>query len=228
MGALDRRRGQVEGADVPAFEGFPAAEGWDVDVLRLGSDSLWYYRASRKETRPPEYRYFRTPSLSERGEEIQPGPFRAAAGPEFLENGAGLPGGLLYALLGRAEAAAQSHVYAAVVSPTFPAVRRFSLPGRRAEDAAPLWGSYLGGERSRAVFVFPGGRGFLAEAVSAGGEGGGPASLALSIRDYSLPFLPEGFSYTGIGMDGGILFASWEEQQDYYIGAAGFLVLRLP
>jgi hypothetical protein len=227
-GVLDKRQGRVKGAGIPAFENFLPAEGWDVDVLRLGNDSLWYYRVSRKE--PPEYRYFRTPSLLEQGEETQLGPFRAAAGLEPLESSAELPGGLLYTLLNRAEAFAQGAVYAAVVSSAFPAARRFSLPGRRAEDAALLWGCYQGGENPKAVFIFPSGRGFLAKAISGGGIPGGEEgrSLALSIRDYSLPFLPEGFSYTGIGLDGGILFASWEERQDYHIGAAGFLVLKLP
>jgi len=42
----------------------------------------------------------------------------------------------------------------------------------------------------------------------------------------SLPPLPEGFVYTGIGKVNGSLFASWEEQQDFSIGAAGFVVVK--
>ena len=41
-----------------------------------------------------------------------------------------------------------------------------------------------------------------------------------------LPALPEGFVYTGIGNAAGNLFASWEEQTDYSIGAAGFVVIK--
>jgi len=41
-----------------------------------------------------------------------------------------------------------------------------------------------------------------------------------------LPQLPEGFYYTGIGQVGNNLFASWEEQEDYNIGAAGFVVIK--
>ncbi|MCL2411628.1 MAG: hypothetical protein FWC97_08300 [Treponema sp.] len=44
----------------------------------------------------------------------------------------------------------------------------------------------------------------------------------------SLPPLPEGFVYTEIGQIGGVLFASWEEQADYSIGAAGFLLINNP
>ncbi|MDR0301715.1 MAG: hypothetical protein LBI04_05300 [Treponema sp.] len=41
-----------------------------------------------------------------------------------------------------------------------------------------------------------------------------------------LPQLPEGFFYTGIGRVGDNLFASWEEQEDFNIGAAGFVLIK--
>jgi len=41
-----------------------------------------------------------------------------------------------------------------------------------------------------------------------------------------LPALPEGFVYTGIETINGSLFASWEEQADYSIGAAGFTMIK--
>jgi len=41
----------------------------------------------------------------------------------------------------------------------------------------------------------------------------------------SLPLLPDGFVYTGIAEIGDSLFASWEEQADYSIGAAGFMLI---
>ncbi|MCL2805561.1 MAG: hypothetical protein FWD26_06450 [Treponema sp.] len=44
----------------------------------------------------------------------------------------------------------------------------------------------------------------------------------------SLPPLPEGFVYTEIARAGKSLFACWEEQEDYSIGAAGFVVIREP
>ena len=42
-----------------------------------------------------------------------------------------------------------------------------------------------------------------------------------------LPPLPEGFVYTGTAVVGNSLFADWEEQEDYNIGAAGFVLLKL-
>jgi len=47
------------------------------------------------------------------------------------------------------------------------------------------------------------------------------------ISNPSLPSLPEGFFYTGIGQVGDNLLASWEEQEDYNIGAAGFVVIKV-
>jgi hypothetical protein len=41
-----------------------------------------------------------------------------------------------------------------------------------------------------------------------------------------LPPLPEDFAYTHVVRLGDLIIASWEEQQDYNIGAAGFMVLR--
>jgi hypothetical protein len=46
------------------------------------------------------------------------------------------------------------------------------------------------------------------------------------INHPALPPLPEGFFYTGIGRAGDSLFASWEEQENFFIGAAGFVVLK--
>jgi hypothetical protein len=45
-------------------------------------------------------------------------------------------------------------------------------------------------------------------------------------QSLSLPPLPEGFVYTWVGMAGDSLFASWEEQEDYNTGAAGFMVIK--
>ena len=51
------------------------------------------------------------------------------------------------------------------------------------------------------------------------------APRRIAIFHPSLPDLPEGFVYTAMGYVGDSLFASWEEQEDYSIGAAGFMVI---
>jgi hypothetical protein len=48
----------------------------------------------------------------------------------------------------------------------------------------------------------------------------------VKITDTSLPSLPEGFVYTGLAHVGDSLFASWEEQDTFNIGAAGFMLIK--
>jgi hypothetical protein len=43
---------------------------------------------------------------------------------------------------------------------------------------------------------------------------------------FALPALPVGFVYTGVGLVGNVLIASWEEQEEFAIGAAGIMVIE--
>jgi len=54
----------------------------------------------------------------------------------------------------------------------------------------------------------------------------GSAPRVTEIINPRLPQLPENFIYTGIGNTADSIFASWEEQADYSIGAAGFVVIK--
>jgi hypothetical protein len=49
-----------------------------------------------------------------------------------------------------------------------------------------------------------------------------------NIGEFSLPPLPEGFVYTGIGLCASVLLAPWEEREDWKVGAAGFLIINAP
>jgi hypothetical protein len=121
----------LEALEIPALADIPFAEGWEADILRPGADGLWYYRGIRRKNGGREIRYFRTPDLSRRGEEIGAGIYRNS---------------------------------------------------QKEESAEP---------------------------------------------DLSgLPPLPEDFSYTRVVRQGGLVIATWEEQRDYNIGAAGFVVVR--
>ena len=66
--------------------------------------------------------------------------------------------------------------------------------------------------------IFPDGRGLYTQRVNQG-----QPSLP-AVRPFSLPALSEDFVYTGIALLGDIILASWEEQQEAGIGAAGFMV----
>jgi hypothetical protein len=81
-----------------------------------------------------------------------------------------------------------------------------------------------------------GGRGvryFRSPSLSRGGEEIGPGLYRNSQKEENaepdisgLPPLPEDFAYTRVIRLGGLTIASWEEQQDYNIGATGFMVIR--
>jgi hypothetical protein len=118
---------------IPALELFPAAEGWDADTLRYGSDGFWYYRVIKKSESRPEVRMLRTADLAMAGENITQDAFQNSAPHEMI------------------------------------------LP-----------------------------------------------------EHFSLPPLPDGFFYTGTGTAGGSVVAFWEEQEDFNIGAAGFVVIKNP
>jgi hypothetical protein len=73
----------------------------------------------------------------------------------------------------------------------------------------------------RLFFAFPG-----PVVPSDAGVTNSESPSPVEIMSLSLPPLPEGFVYTGLGLSGETLFVSWEEQQGYAIGAAGFMVLK--
>jgi hypothetical protein len=120
---------------IPALAG-PAA-GWELDILRQGRDSLWYYRELRRVDGGREFRYFRSPTLSRPGEEVAVQTYRDAQAP-----------------------------------------------------VEPVAGTADAGQGD------------------------------------ALPPLPETFVYTHVNRLGDLVVAAWEEQKDYSIGAAGFMVIR--
>lgn len=202
----------MEEIEIPAFSALPQVEGWNLDDLSLGRDGLWYFRAVRGGS-SPEIRYFRTRDLEFPGEPSSAGVFRKAMKP-YAGNDIPPP---LRAALEEAEHSAGNGktLVAAVVSPEFPARRYFSLQSEVSGEGEILELAGFYRPPDTAALVFPGGRGILA--------GPSPAT-----ETFTLPYLPQGFVYTRIGFAGPVLIASWEEQQDWRIGAAGFMVINAP
>ena len=58
-------------------------------------------------------------------------------------------------------------------------------------------------------------------------RGGDSIDIASGSRPFSLPVLPEGFVFNNVALFGNVVVASWEEQFDAAIGAAGFMVMAL-
>jgi hypothetical protein len=209
---LDEGEAEPCGLDPPALDIFPAASGWEVNSLAPGPDGFWYYRAAP----PPDKQYpgkapdeyYRSSDLSLPGEQISPGVWRNAFLPE-------LPGSappFLAAFLERALKPPFALESAAVelISSGFAGARVFSGSG---ESSVLLSGYYRPGPEALALAVSRDGRGLAAS------DGEEP-------RAFSLPSLPEGFCYTGIGLAGEVLIASWEEQEDSAVGSAGFMALN--
>lgn len=67
-------------------------------------------------------------------------------------------------------------------------------------------------DSEKALVILPDGRGVIRRS---------------KIEAFALPPLPEGFVYTGVVLINRWLIASWEEQESFAVGAAGFLVLPL-
>lgn len=210
---------ELQAPAIPAFEEFPPAEGWDLDALHFTPGGYWYYRAVRKNTERPEIAYRRTEDLDRKGEAVSLSGFQNSALPEPFT--AAPP--LLRAAL---EASLEPGSSAAVVSPAFPGPRWF-FGGGTAEKAGPeIAGFYRepGPDcPGVALAVLPDGRGiFCAEG---GPAGEAAADTAVSPRPLSLPALPPGFVYTAAALCGNTLIAAWEEQEEYRIGAAGFMAV---
>jgi hypothetical protein len=227
------------GLEVPAFAGLPAEEGWDVDNLRRGRDGFWYYRGIRRGGSEPEIVYLRTPDLMLPGEGSSAGALRQAvrAAPLgdapaalrlVLEKGFTLPGGNT--------GTGRISKTAAVVSPGDSGPRYFAEdPNAAGEDMLELLAYYAdtapggmdtdgvdpqgpGTEDPYVLVITPEGRGVYGKFRDGVPETG----------EFSLPALPEGFVYTGIGLCASVLFVPWEEQEDWKVGAAGFLIITAP
>jgi hypothetical protein len=220
---------EPETLDIPAFSPLSGDEGWDLESLRQGRDGAWYFRGVRGGANPASV-YYRAAKLAFAGDSIAPGVFRNAVSPynyketpfilrKVLEDAAVLEGG--------------KALIAAIVSPEYNAPRYFATgrTGNGEPSALPssfteLSGFYLpaaspaefpGGDAGRgpsAAALFPDGR-----LVYAAEEGG--------VVRAALPELPEGFVYTRLSAAGTALLAAWEEQLEWNVGAAGFMVINI-
>jgi hypothetical protein len=192
---------------MPALDAFPTEKDWNIDTLRCGPDAYWYFRATRKTGAQPEIRMLRTSDFTMPGEQVSLGAFQNSAMPEPVSAAPEVLGKMLDLLFSES-----GYNAAFVVSPEFQYIRFFAADS----ESDSITGFYSG-----AFFL----------AVSANGEAfyietGTASAHATSVRRFSLPSLPEGFVYTGIGMIAGTVFASWEEQEGYSIGAAGFMIIN--
>ena len=188
------------------------SSGWELNSLRPGQSGFWYGRRTQTGVPQPQTVYFKTPDLSRPGEEISPGEYRNSGLPEPVSAAPAHVASFLAALADQIQPGA-GWTAVELVSPDFPAARIFSLDKQDgAENTSVLRGYY---REKPDPLVF---------AIDAGGLFFGTPGGRGLIR-FSLPSLPEGFVYTGACLAGRVLAATWEEQEDSGIGAAGFMVV---
>ena len=209
---LDKTSPVPRGASVPALEIFPSDKSWEAEVIHRGPGGLWYYRIKEKGKAQAETAYFRTWDLAEAGTRISIGEWRNS-------NTREIPGYIqqrLEAIIKAASAAYSGGVgLVKVISTEFKEPLFFS-PETATDTGEGLLYVYSREADQLSLAIFPDGQGFY----SSGKEP--------DIKPFSLPPLPEAFVYTGIAVYGKILTATWEEQQDANIGAAGFMVISSP
>jgi len=200
------------GAYVPALEIFPSGSGWETELLRRGPDGLWYYRMKEKGQARTATAYFRTADLNIEGKRISLGEWMNSGRGEAPEN---IPGNLAIALERALEAFPGTTGLLKTVSPDFEGRRIFRLSsGSTGENSTVLSGYCQMSPEPLALVMLPDGRGLFSYGEESGSE------------FFSLSALGEGFVYTGVAVIGNAVVASWEEQQEAGVGAAGFMVVK--
>jgi len=205
---LDKSSPVPLGASVPALENFPSDRPWEAEVIHRGPGGFWYYRFKEKGVSQAETAYFRTSNLAEAGTRISMGEWRNSNTQE-------IPGNLerrLEAIINAASVTYPGGVSLIKVISTECKEPLFFSPKTAPDTGEGLLYAYYREADQLALAIFPGGQGFYS------------SEKEPDVKPFSLAPLPEDFVYTGIAVFGKVLTASWEEQQDANIGAAGIMV----
>jgi hypothetical protein len=226
---LDHDTG-MRGLYVQAFEDLSPEDGWDLEDLRQGPDDRWHYRAILKSGGLQGMGYFSAGDLALPGAPSTQEALQNASRPRPRDQ-APEP---LRQVLETALAPEEGHsaAIALVASPEFQSARNYAAP-RAFEDIQGDIRLYNG-------YYLRNSRGAIALVVGPEGQGaiGALQGEALTLREFALPGLPGGFVYTGVaifhrppgeGPDSDtpgsvIALGIWEEQENWNVGAAGFVL----
>jgi len=208
------------GVSVPALESAAesGASEWEAEILRRGPGGFWYYRLKEKGKVKADVAYFRSADLEVEGARISTGEWRESSRPEKPEN---IPGYLAMVLGKLSEFGFKNAGAVKVISSDFEEERVFALSAAASYGPIPIEEGVSPSQLSLYGFCESGEA--LALVISQSGQG--LYSNGQGVFSFSLPSLPEGFVYTGVAVLGAVLAASWEEQQEAGIGAAGFMIM---
>ncbi len=201
-----------------AFSGFPAADGWDVEVAERTKDGRFVLRAIRSKT-GGGIAYAETDSPDSSAVAITAAAFRLAQTPRRATEADPVLRRLLLSASGTLNAGDVLLVGTIVADRDFPESYLVS-PNLESEPQALLsqpetdirkaWAAVEG---DWACLLFADGVCFIVD------------GLEKPLIGARFPVLPEGFVYSAIGITRELAVAAWEEQDEYSVGAAGFVVL---
>jgi hypothetical protein len=205
-----------DGTAIKGFEPFAVLspkDGWEtVDILWDGD---WYCRKLRRNA--GEEAYLKAPDLTGLSGRSSAGAFLQAARPKDPAEAPHSPAGAFLALaLEAAGALAGKPCTFNTVSPEFKAPRVFETG--MDDGVTELLSASAYYQSGAALALLPDGRGVFHGESRSG--------------NFALPSLPEGYAYTSVclaGENGGAytVIVSWEEQEDWNVGAAGFGMLEI-
>jgi hypothetical protein len=207
--SLDKSSSVPLSVNVPVFASL--ASGWEAEILHRGTDGFWYYRAKEKGKTKNETAYFRTRDLALEAESISTGEWRVSLNPEDPANTPLNLAAILEKVVEFGIAGKRNVVR--TISPDFENLRIFAAGDSSAENLSNLYAYCRQSGDPIALVIAQDGRGVYSRGTAA--------------KPFSLPGLPDGFCYTGLAVFSDIRAASWEEQLEASIGAAGFMVVNI-
>lgn len=206
--------------DLAFLRGLGTAEGWEADSLVAGSDGRWFLRSGRTVKNAGERRFLVAPSLDSPGIETNQGAFRNAQLPCPLSQA---PEALQLAIVSAYDIIGPNRrAVAMVIGKNYDSARSFFADpqsnasgslGTSTENILQLWGV---ADKNVGFLLFPDGVCVKAETHGKDRD---------SAERFTLPSLPQNFVYTGVAILGERIIASWEEQDSWAVGAAGFVVI---
>ncbi len=211
---------EVTTLDLAFFNGLGASGNWEADSLVAGSDGRWFLRAGKMTKNALERRFLVSPSLDRPGTETNQGAFRDAQLPCPLSQA---PEVLQLAIVSAYDVVGPNRrAVATVVGESYSAGRSFFADpqsnasgslGTATENILQLWGVV---DKNVSLLLFPDGLCVKAETKGKDRD---------SAERFNLPSLPQNFVYTGIALVGERIIATWEEQDSWAVGSAGFVVI---
>ena len=201
-----------------AFAGFPAADGWDMEVAERTKDGRFMLRAIRSQT-GGGIAYAETDSLDSTASTTSAAAFRLAQTPRRATEAEPVLRRLLLSASGTLGDGDVLLVGTIVADRDFPESYLVSqdlesepqtLLSRPETEIRKAWAAADG---DWACLLFSDGACFVVE------------GLEKPLIGARFPALPEGFVYSTIGITRKLAVAAWEEQDEWSVGAAGFVVL---